>query len=263
MGKPLLAYEGVQVLYGGRVAVRDFSASVEAGEVLCIVGESGSGKSTLVKAAMGLLGPRGVVSEGRIVYEGSDLARMPSRELRRLCGSQLGLVFQDCLAALTPIRTIGSQLFEPMRFQTDLSRQEVEERACSLLSRMNVKDPKRVLGSYPFELSGGIGQRVGIAMAMVPQPRVLFADEPTSALDAVSQKQVVDEMRALKDRSGTAVVLVTHNIGVARALADRIVVLKDGTVVEEGAACDVLSRPRSEFTKELLAAVPTIAKGSC
>lgn len=258
MDEPLLAYEHVDVAYDGVCAVHDVSFSVETGQILGIVGESGSGKSTLLKAAMGLLGGRGSVPQGRILYRGTNLLALPEKELRALCGPELAMVFQDCLAALTPSYTIGNQMYESVRVHKKCRRAEVDERACELLSRLNVEEPRRILKSYPFELSGGLGQRVGIAMAMILEPSVLLADEPTSALDAVSQKLVVEELAQLRREMGTSIVVVTHNISVVRALADSVVVLKDGSVVEEGPAACVLEEPESEYTKELLAAVPSI-----
>lgn len=258
MDGALLEYEHVDVAYDGVCAVHDVSFSVETGQIVGIVGESGSGKSTLLKAAMGLLGARGSVPQGRILFKGADLLALPEKELRKKCGPELAMVFQDCLAALTPSYTIGNQMYEAVRVHQKCKRAEVDERACELLSRLNVEEPERILKSYPFELSGGLGQRVGIAMAMILEPSVLLADEPTSALDAVSQKQVVEELAQLRRDLGTSIVVVTHNISVVRALADDVVVLRDGSVVEEGPASCVLEEPQSSYTKDLLAAVPSI-----
>lgn len=260
MQEPVLIYDHVDISYSGHTAVRDVCAQVYSGQVLGIVGESGSGKSTLVKAAMGLLGPRGMVTRGRILYRGSDLVDLPARKMRTMCGSELGMVFQDCLGALTPIRTIGDQLYESVCAHKRVCRNKVDARACELLARVNIADPERVLASYPFELSGGIGQRVGIVMAMILNPRVLLADEPTSALDAVSQKLVIEELEQLKCQTDTAIVLVTHNIGVVRALADEVLVLKDGDVMEQGPVSSVLNNPASAYTRQLLEAVPTIER---
>lgn len=260
MREPVLKYECVDVSYGGTVAVRQVTAEVHAGETLCIVGESGSGKSTLIKAAMGLLGSQGEVSNGRIFFEGSDLMSLPNDDLRVHCGPDMAMVFQDSLASLTPIRTIGDQLFEAVHIHQDIPRKGVEEKACDLLARMNIDDPCRVLESYPFELSGGMGQRVGIMMALIMEPKVLFADEPTSALDAFSQKLVVQELVRLQKDVHNAIVLVTHNIGVARYMADKVLVLKDGSVVEQGRASEVLAHPQRSYTRELLDAVPALSR---
>lgn len=259
MGEAVLEFSDVKISYGGNVVVEGVDAQVRAGEVLCIVGESGSGKSSLIRAAMGLLSPGGEVSGGKIVYDGRDLARCSPRELRRLCGSELSMIFQDCLSALTPIRTIGAQLGEMARAH-GTSPCEVESRFRDLLESVNIDDPSRVLSSYPFELSGGMGQRVGIGMALAMEPRVLFADEPTSALDTVSQRKVVEQLLAFKEASGCAIVLVTHSFGVARAMADKILVLKEGRTVEAGSARSVFESPQHPYTRELLDAVPVLER---
>lgn len=261
MAEPLLEYSHVDVSYNGLAVVRDVSFPVMPGEVVCIVGESGSGKSTLVKAAMGQLGPNGMVTRGDIWYRGSSIPDMPARDLRRLCGSDFALVFQDCLAALTPIRRIGDQIHESMAAHRSLDRATCDALACEMFAKLGLEDPERVLASYPFELSGGMGQRVGIAIALLSEPSVLFADEPTSALDVIVQAQVIELLQRINANLGTAIVLVTHNMGVVRALADRVLVLKDGVVVEFGEAAHVLDAPAADYTHELLAAAPRLMQG--
>ena len=258
MTGPLLEYSHVEVSYDGRPVVRDVSFPVMPGEVVCLVGESGSGKSTLVKAAMGQLGGAGQVTRGDIWYAGASIPDMPPRDLRRLCGGDFALVFQDCLAALTPIRRIGDQVHEALAAHRPVTRAESDELACAMFARLGLEDPARVLASYPFELSGGMGQRVGIAMALLSEPRVLFADEPTSALDVIVQAQVVELLRRVNRELGTAIVLVTHNMGVVRALADHVLVLKDGEVVEFGEAARVLEAPAAAYTRELIEATPRV-----
>lgn len=198
------------------------------------MGESGSGKSTLIKAAMGLLGSEGRVTGGSIRYKGRDLTALPQKELRKLCGPELGYIFQSAGSAFCPIRTVGAQLYEAMREHGRISKALFEERALEMLAKLGFEDGKRILTSYPFELSGGMQQRVGIAAAMLLKPSVLLADEPTSALDVTLQKQVVEEMRMVRDTFGTAIVLVAHNLGVIGAMADNVLVLKDGKTVEYG-----------------------------
>lgn len=254
----LLAYDHVEVSYGGTPVVHDVSFSVAEGEVICVVGESGSGKSTLVKAAMGLLGAGGLVTRGDIWYGGRSLPDLAPREMRALCGTELAVVFQDCLAAFAPVRRIGDQLHEAMASHQAISRAECDRLATRHFEALGLRDPERVLASYPFELSGGMGQRVGIAAALMGKPRVLFADEPTSALDIVAQTQVMDLIRTINEQMGTTVVLVTHNMGVVRHLADHVVVLKDGCVVECGSARQVMDAPTSDYTRELIAATPQI-----
>lgn len=261
MAEPLLEYSHVDVSYNGRAVVRDVSFPVMPGEVVCVVGESGSGKSTLVKAAMGQLGSNGMVTRGDIWYRGSSIPDLPARDLRCLCGSDLALVFQDCLAALTPIRRIGDQIHESMSAHRPLDRATCDTLACEMFAKLGLEDPERVLASYPFELSGGMGQRVGIAIALLSEPSVLFADEPTSALDVIVQAQVIELLQRINANLGTAIVLVTHNMGVVRALADRVLVLKDGEAVECGEAAQVLEAPASGYTRELLAAAPRLMQG--
>ena len=260
MTEPLLEYSHVDVSYSGVAVVRDVSFPVVPGEVVCLVGESGCGKSTLVKAAMGQLGPNGMVTRGDIWYKGHCVPDLPARDLRRLCGSDFALVFQDCLAALTPIRRIGDQVHEGMAAHRSISRADCDALACEMFAKLGLEDPERVLASYPFELSGGMGQRVGIAIALLSEPSVLFADEPTSALDVIVQAQVIDLFKRINADLGTTIVLVTHNMGVVRALADHVLVLKDGEVVEYGEAKQVLEAPAAAYTRELIAAAPRLAQ---
>ena len=256
----LLRYEHVDIAYLGQPAVEDVSFSLSSGEILGIVGESGSGKSTLIKAAMGLLGSEGRVTRGSIRYKGRDLTALPQKELRKLCGPELGYIFQSAGSAFCPIRTVGAQLYEAMREHGKISKALFEERALEMLAKLGFEDGKRILTSYPFELSGGMQQRVGIAAAMLLSPGVLLADEPTSALDVTLQKQVVEEMRMVRDTFGTAIVLVAHNLGVIGAMADNVLVLKDGKTVEYGKTGDVLTNPQADYTRALLAAVPRLRR---
>ena len=256
----LLRYEHVDISYLGQPVIRDVSFSLHSGEILGIVGESGSGKSTLIKAAMGLLGCEGQVTRGDIWFKGKNLPELPPKELRKLCGPELGYIFQSSGSAFCPIRTVGAQLFETMRAHGKITKADFEVQALELLGKLGFADGKRILASYPFELSGGMQQRVGIAAAMLLNPSVLFADEPTSALDVTIQKQVVEEMLMVRETFGTAIVLVTHNLGVIGAVTDRVLVLENGRCVECGSTRQVLSQPRAHYTKALLAAVPRLRR---
>lgn len=256
----LLQYNHVDISYLGQPVIRDVSFSLHSGEILGIVGESGSGKSTLIKAAMGLLGCEGQVTRGDIWFKGKNLPELPPKELRKLCGPELGYIFQNAGSSFCPIRTVGSQLYETMKEHGKITRKDFEAQALELLSKLGFEDGKRILGSYPFELSGGMQQRVGIAAAMLLNPRILLADEPTSALDVTIQKQVVEEMRMVRDTFGTAIVLVAHNLGVIGAMTDRVLVLENGRCVECGSTRQVLSQPRADYTKALLAAVPRLRR---
>lgn len=256
----LLRYNHVDISYLEQPVIRDVSFSLHSGEILGIVGESGSGKSTLIKAAMGLLGCEGQVTRGDIWFKGKNLPELPPKELRKLCGPELGYIFQSSGSAFCPIRTVGAQLFETMRAHGKITKAGFEVQALELLGKLGFADGKRILTSYPFELSGGMQQRIGIAAAMLLNPSVLFADEPTSALDVTIQKQVVEEMLMVRETFGTAIVLVTHNLGVIGAMTDRVLVLENGRCVECGSTRQVLSQPRADYTKALLAAVPRLRR---
>lgn len=256
----LLRYDHVDISYNGFLAVKDVSFTLEPGEILGIVGESGCGKSTLIKAAMGLLGNDGMVTRGDIWYKGKNLPDLPPKELRRLNGPELGMIFQSAGSSFCPIRTIGAQLYETMTEHEKTSKAEFLDRAMELLGKLGFEDGKRVLGSYPFELSGGMQQRVGIAAAMLLNPSVLLADEPTSALDVSVQKQVVEEMLLVRETFGTAILLVAHNIGVIGAMADKVLVMKNGEAVEYGDTRQVLGSPQAAYTRQLLSAVPRLRR---
>ena len=256
----ILRYEHVDITYNGFKAIKDVSFTVDEGEILGIVGESGSGKSTLIKAAMGLLGDAGLVTRGDIWYKGKNLPDLSARELRRLNGPELGMIFQYAGSSFCPIRTVGSQLYESMTEHEAISREEFRIRSAELLEKIGFDNPQRVLDSYPFELSGGMQQRVGIAAAMLLHPGVLMADEPTSALDVSVQKQVVEEMLLVRRTFGTSIVLVTHNIGVIGAMADKVLVMKDGEMVEYGETQQVLNDPKEAYTRTLMSAVPRLRR---
>ena len=260
MDRKILTYDSVEISFGGKAVVHDVSLSLEHGEILGLVGESGSGKSTLIKAAMGLLGPDGLVTRGDIRYMDQNILDISEKEKRKIRGAGIGMIFQDAGASLCPIRTIGEQIYESMRAHKKITRSEAKSRAMDLFDKLNFKDSQRVWDSYPFELSGGMNQRAGIAIAMLMNPPVLFADEPTSALDVSVQRQVVRELLKLRELFGTAIVIVTHDIGVVRAMADTVLVLKNGKTVEYGTADRVLDHPQDPYTRKLLEAVPKLQR---
>ena len=259
MENKILIYDSVEISFDGEAVVHDVSFSLTPGEILGLVGESGSGKSTLIKAAMGLLGSGGLVTRGDICYMGQNILDISEKEKRKIRGSGIGMIFQDAGASLCPIRTIGDQIYESMRAHKKVSRNEAKDRAMELFEKLN-KDSQRVWDSYPFELSGGMNQRAGIAISMLMNPPILLADEPTSALDVSVQRQVVREMLKLRELFGTAIIIVTHDIGVVRAMADTVLVLKNGKMVEYGEAEKVLNHPQDPYTKKLLAAVPRLKR---
>lgn len=256
----LLTYDSVEISFGETTVVRDMSFSLRSGEILGLVGESGSGKSTIVKAAMGLLGNNGLVNRGDIWFDGKNLPDLPEKEMRRIRGGKIGMIFQDAGASLCPIRTIGEQIFESMTAHRKISKAEAKEAALALFAKLRFKDGERIWNSYPFELSGGMSQRAGIAIAVLLNPAVLLADEPTSALDVAVQRQVVEEMLALREMFGTAIILVTHDIGVVSVMADSVLVLQRGNRMEYGRARDVLDHPQNDYTRKLLSAVPKLRR---
>ena len=255
----LLRYEKVTIAYDGVPVVHDVSFALGAGEILGVVGESGSGKTTLLKAAMGLLETGGGL-HGAIWYRGKNLLSLSEAERRTVNGAEIAMIFQHAGASFCPIRTIGAQLFEAVSAHREMTAAEFHEKAEGLLRKLRFEDAGRIFESYPFELSGGMMQRVGIAAAMLLNPVLLLADEPTSALDVSTQKQAVEELLLIREMYGTAIVLVTHNIGVVRKMADRVLVMKDGRMVESGMARDILEHPAQEYTKKLMAAAPKLRR---
>ena len=255
----LLRIDHLTAGYGGDAVIEDISISLHTGEVLGIVGESGSGKSTLLKAIAQIRGLSTEIHAGTVSFDTKNLAVLSEGERRRLRGEEIAMVFQYAGASLNPTRQIGTQLVETMRAHTNLSREEIYARAAEVFGGMGFPDVRRILATYPFELSGGMAQRAAIALAVILRPQLLLADEPTSALDATIQLQVLDELRALKERTGTTILLITHNIGVVRHIADRVAVMCKGKIVEQGSVDEVLGNPQHPYTRELLAAVPKMS----
>ena len=255
----ILEYRNVDIHYGKKQVIENVSLSMKPGEILGIVGESGSGKSTLIRAAMGLLGEGGTVTQGQILYQGTnttiDMTQIHGEEMRRLRGAEIAMIFQNAGASLCPIRTIEEQLYEAVLEHESISKGEIRDRALELFEHLRFTNGEQILKSYPFEFSGGMNQRVGIVLAMVLRPRLLLADEPTSALDVTVQLQVLREMKKLRDMYGTSIVLVTHNIGVVNYLADHVAVMHQGKLVEYGTKEDVLNHPQDAYTKKLIGSV--------
>ena len=252
----LLRIDHLTAGYGGDSVIEDISIRLHTGEVLGIVGESGSGKSTLLRAITQIRGLSTEIHAGTVSFDTKNLAVLSEGERRRLRGEEIAMVFQYAGASLNPARRIGTQLVETMRAHTDLSREEIYARAAEVFGGMGFADTHRILSAYPFELSGGMAQRAAIALAVILRPQLLLADEPTSALDATIQLQVLDELRALKERTGTAILLITHNIGVVRHIADHVAVMCKGKIVEQGSVTEVLGNPQHPYTQSLIAAVP-------
>ena len=239
-------------------AMANVSLSLAANEILCVVGESGSGKSMTANAIMRLL-PGGVaIDGGRILFEGRNLADVSEAEMRKVRGAGIAMIFQEPMTALNPLRSIGDQIGEMFEIHTDLPAGEIRTRVLALLDEVRIPDPASTLKAYPHELSGGQRQRAMIAMALALDPRVLIADEPTTALDVTTQAQILELIRDLQRRKGTAVLFITHDFGVVAEIADRVAVMSQGRVVEEGTASAVLDNPRHAYTKQLIAAVPPL-----
>jgi oligopeptide transport system ATP-binding protein len=228
---------------------------VDTGEVFGIAGESGSGKTMSVLALMGLL-PPGAAVDGRAVFEGRDLLRLPSRELRQVCGRKLAMVFQDPMTSLHPMLSVGTQLTEHVRRHLGLSRRDAAQRALELLRQVRIPDPDGALHAFPHQFSGGMRQRIAVAVALACRPTLLVADEPTTALDVTVQAGIIRLLDRLRDESGLAIVLITHDLGVLSAISDRVAVFYAGRVVEAGARADVLGHPRHPYTRGLLDALP-------
>ena len=239
-------------------AMANVSLSLAANEILCVVGESGSGKSMTANAIMRLL-PGGVaIDGGRILFEGRNLADVSEAEMRKVRGAGIAMIFQEPMTALNPLRSIGDQIGEMFEIHTDLPAGEIRTRVLALLDEVRIPDPASAIKAYPHELSGGQRQRAMIAMALALDPRVLIADEPTTALDVTTQAQILELIRDLQRRKGTAVLFITHDFGVVAEIADRVAVMSQGRVVEEGSASAVLDNPRHAYTKQLIAAVPPL-----
>jgi len=240
-----------------RPLVSDLSFSVKRGETLAIAGESGSGKSITSLAIMGLLPPPAVrVTAGRIALGSLDLTAQPESALRRIRGNRIAMIFQEPMSSLNPVLTIGTQLTESLRAHQDISRAEAHSRAVAALASVRLSEPERRMAQFPHELSGGMRQRVMIAMALVLRPEVLIADEPTTALDVTVQREVLDLLRDLQREMGTAIILITHDMGVVAEMADRVIVMKSGQMVEEAPVATLFKAPAAAYTRDLLAAVP-------
>ena len=259
MTAPRLAIEALSAISlrdGNRPILRRVSLAVATGEVHGLVGESGAGKSTIAKAVLGIIPSQVKVTDGRIGFEGRDLLSLSPKDLRAVLGRDIALVPQDPSTALNPSRRIDAQMTDGLRLKRGLSAKQARLRAHALLEEVQIRDPERVLDSYPHQLSGGMRQRVLIAAAFGLEPKLVIADEPTTALDVTVQKQILRLVRSLQERHGTSVLFVSHDLGVVAKICDRLTVLYMGKVMEQGSTADVLAAPRHPYTKALLAANP-------
>ncbi|HEY9238141.1 MAG TPA: ABC transporter ATP-binding protein, partial [Burkholderiaceae bacterium] len=253
---PLLEVENLRVGFGAFKAVDGVSLTVNAGEVVGIVGESGSGKSVTALALMGLIDEPGVVGAARLAFDGRDLLTMREKDRRQMLGRDIAMIFQDPMASLNPCFTVAFQLIETLRIHEGGSTRALRSRALQLLRDVDIPDAERRLDAYPHQLSGGMSQRVMVAMAIACNPRLLIADEPTTALDVTIQAQMLALLLKLQRERGMALVLITHDLGVVAEVAQRVLVMYAGQVVETAAVPRVFEAPRHPYTEALLSALP-------
>ena len=239
-------------------AVNGVSFNLNPGEILGIVGESGSGKSVTAYSVMQILADNGSIKSGHILYKGEDLTTWSEKQMSHFRGKCCSIVFQDPMTSLNPVFTIGSQLGEAIRLHTNRRGKEVRERAIEMLELVGINEPEKRIKQYPFELSGGMRQRVMIAMALACEPDILIADEPTTALDVTIQAQILELMQDLQKKLGMAVILVTHDLGVIADMCDNIIVMYGGRICERGTAREIFYNPKHEYTKGLLRSIPSV-----
>lgn len=243
-----------------QTVVEDFDITVSAGEIVGIVGESGSGKSMSAHAIAGLLSRKDMKKKGSIMFEGEELLSMERFRLRKIQGDDIAVVFQEPMTSLNPVKTIGWQVEEALRIHRDMTDEERKEAAISMMRDVEINEPERRYYQYPHELSGGLRQRVMIAAALICNPKLLIADEPTTALDVTIQAQIIELLRKINRKSGTAILFISHDLAVIRTLCSRVVVMKKGRIVESGPVDSVFEHPKEEYTKQLINAIPRFTK---
>lgn len=263
---PLLSVRDLQVEFttatGLARALDGVSFDVRPGETLAVLGESGSGKSVTAQALMALLPkPIGSIVGGSILYDGVDLATRPVKEIRKLCATEIGMVFQDPLSSLNPVFRVGYQIAEPFRRRLRLGKREAWGEALELLNRVGIPDAERRIADYPHQFSGGQRQRIMIAMAIALKPKLLIADEPTTALDVTVQKQIMSLLADLQAETGMAMILISHDLGVVASVAERVAIMYAGRIVETGSIREVYDRPAHPYTRGLLDSIPSSAEG--
>ena len=262
-GAALLDVQGLHTHFRTRAgvvkAVDGISFDIAPGASLGIVGESGSGKTVTSLSIMRLVEPPGFIAAGRILFQGRDMVGLSEREIRGIRGGEICLVFQDPMTALNPVYTVGAQVVEALLAHQDLSRAAARERVIELFRLVGISAPERRVDEYPHKLSGGMRQRVTIAMALANEPRLLILDEPTTALDVTIQAQILDLVRGLRERVNTAVLLITHDIGVVTELCEQVVVMYGGRIMERGTVAQITAAPKHPYTRGLLASMPTRA----
>lgn len=262
MSQPLLSIRNLSVRYESKentvYAVDDVSLDIERGEVVALVGESGSGKTSVALAIPKLLQSRGQITTGEVLLEGTNLLQLDEKRLRTVRGRQVSVIFQHPVAGLNPVLSVEEQVSEAILSHIPMKKREARERVVEILATVGLPEPQRVAKSYPFQLSGGMCQRVMIGIAMALNPQLLIADEPTSALDTTIQAQILDQLERLRQANGTAILLITHDFGVVARSADRVAVMYGGKLVETGTAEQILRLPRHPYTAALLASLPRV-----
>ena len=240
-------------------AVRNVNFDLKKGETLCIVGESGSGKSVTSRAIMGILAGNAIIDEGHIYYKDKDLAKCKEKDFYELRGSSIGMIFQDPLSSLNPIMKIGKQLTEALILKTGLNREQAKARAIELMHEVGIPEPEKRFKQYPFQFSGGMRQRIVIAIALAMEPEILICDEPTTALDVTIQAQILDLIKKLKKEKDLTIIFITHDLGVVANMADRIAVMYAGKIVEYGTSEEVFYNPQHPYTWALLESMPSLS----
>lgn len=238
-------------------AVKNISFTMNKGEILGLVGESGSGKTMTALTIAGLLKTEAVLDEGEIIFEGNNLLEFTEKEMRKIQGKDISMIFQEPMTALNPTMRIGKQIEEALVLHTNLSRAERKEKVLKALEDVEMKHPDEVYRKYPYELSGGMRQRVLIAAAIICRPKLLIADEPTTALDVTTQESILKLLKKLNKKYNMGILFISHNLKVINEICNRVIVMKDGNMVEEGQVEEVFHFPKEEYTKELIAAIPT------
>jgi oligopeptide/dipeptide ABC transporter ATP-binding protein len=262
MSKVLLRVENLQTRFNSLKAVKDVSFSIAEGGVLGIVGESGCGKSVTALSIMRLIEAPGEISGGRVIFRDEeseiDLLKISDRELENILGNRISMIFQDPMTSLNPVLSIGYQIMETLRVHRGLSRKAAREKAIYLLQRVGIANAVRRIDDYPHEFSGGMRQRVGVAMAVACRPKLVIADEPTTALDVTIQAQILNLLRELKDESGMSIIIITHDLGVVAQLADRVAVMYAGRIVENAPVEEIFKNPHHPYTRALVASIPRL-----
>ena len=239
-------------------AVNGISFNLDHGKVLGIVGESGSGKSVTAYSVMQILEKTGKIVSGSIKVDGKELVGLPEREMKNIRGNRISIIFQDPMTSLNPTYTIGHQLMEAILLHTNRNKKQAYDRALEMLKLVNVNEPEKRMKQYPFEFSGGMRQRVMIAMALACEPDILIADEPTTALDVTIQAQILELMQSLQKELGMAIIMITHDLGVVAQMCDEVIVMYAGSICEQGTADEIFYNPKHEYTKGLIRSIPTV-----